>query len=46
MDFVLCKTCLFQALLFNVFLQIADLLRYCDDSLSEGEIIPLSGVFH
>lgn len=44
MDFVLCKTCLFQALLFDVFLQIADLLRHCDDSLSKGEIIPLSGV--
>ena len=35
---------LFHALFFDVLLQIADLLRHCDDSLSEGEIIPFSGV--
>ena len=44
MDFVLCNGCLFQALRVDVFLQIFDLLRHCDNSLSEGEIIPLSGV--
>lgn len=44
MDFVLCNGCLFQALRVDVFLQIADLLRHCGDSLSEGEIIPFSGV--
>ena len=44
MDFVLCNGYLFQALRVDVFLQISDLIRYCDDSLSEGEIIPLSGV--
>ena len=38
------KIFLFQALIFDVFLQIADLLRYFGDSLSEGEIIPLSRV--
>ncbi|MCK6734034.1 hypothetical protein L8T14_12325 [Enterobacter bugandensis] len=38
------KIFLFQALLFDVVLQIADLLRHCNDSLSEGEIIPFSGV--
>ena len=38
------KIFLFQALILDVFLQIAELLRYCGDSLSEGEIIPLSGV--
>ena len=35
---------LFHALFFDVLLQIADLLRHCDDSLSEGKIIPFSGV--
>ena len=35
---------LFQALLSDVVLQIADLLRHCDDSISESEIIPFSGV--
>lgn len=44
MDFVLCKECLFQALRVDVVLQIVDLLRHCDDSLSKGEIIPFSGV--
>lgn len=33
-----------QALLFYKGLQVTDLLRHCVDSLSEGEIIPLSGV--
>lgn len=33
-----------MALLFDVVLPIADLFRHCDDSLSEGEIIPHSGV--
>ena len=38
-------TCnLLKALLFYVVLQIADLFRYCNDSLSECEIIPFSGV--
>jgi|GEM_PF-2730833 len=44
MDFVLCNGYLFQVLRVDVVLQIADLLRHCDDSLSEGEIIPFSGV--
>ena len=35
---------LFQALRADVVLQIAYLFRHCDDSLSEGEIIPFSGV--
>ncbi|MHC1795874.1 hypothetical protein LC177_22100 [Escherichia coli] len=35
---------LFKTLCVDVFLQIANLLRHCDDSLSEGEIIPFSGV--
>ena len=38
------KIFLFQTLIFDVVLQISDLLRHCDDSLSEGEIIPFSGV--
>lgn len=44
LDFGSEGTFLFQALLFDVVLQIADLFRHCDDSLSEGEIIPFSGV--
>lgn len=35
---------LFQTLRGDVFLQITNLLRHCDDSLSEDEIIPFSGV--
>lgn len=35
---------LFNALLINVPLQIVHLIRHCDDLLSEGEIIPFSGV--
>lgn len=34
----------FQALRADVVLQIVDLLRHCDDLLSEVEIIPFSGV--
>mgnify|MGYP005924838493 CR=1 FL=1 len=33
-----------EALPIDIILQIADLLRHCNDSLSEGEIIPFSGV--
>ena len=35
---------LLKALFSYVILQIVYLLRHCDDSLSEGEIIPFSGV--
>lgn len=39
-----CEARLLQALLPDVVLQIANLFGHCFDSLSEGEIIPLSGV--
>lgn len=35
---------LIKALSIDIVLQIANLLRHCDNSLSECEIIPLSGV--
>lgn len=43
-DFNALSSFLFYALFFDVFLQIANLLRHCDDSFSKGEIISFSGV--
>lgn len=40
---LLCNA-LLQTLRMDIVLKITNLLRHCDDSLSEGEIIPFSGV--